>query len=206
MQLDLPRKDKNGLSYLSYSQISLFKRSEEDYYNTYILNKPFKGNAYTDFGTKVGLALEKNNFNGFTEEEAKTLSKCIRLDEFEKLVKLNYKGFYLLGYIDTNSIDYKTIIDYKTGGKGKESQYKSKEYTQLCYYALALRQEYGITPDKAYVNFIERKGNPFKGEELMVGSESVLIEIDISYDRLKQVYYNTISIAKQIELFYKKYG
>ncbi len=36
--MDLPRKDKYGNNYLSYSQLSTFKRSKEDYYNQYILN------------------------------------------------------------------------------------------------------------------------------------------------------------------------
>ena len=61
--MNLPKKDKKGNSYLSYSQISTFKRSKEDFYNQYILNVPFEGNAYTDFGSNVGEALEKNNFS-----------------------------------------------------------------------------------------------------------------------------------------------
>ena len=204
IELDLPKKDKDGRSYLSYSQIQLFKRDKEEYYRRYILNEPFEGNAYTDFGSKVGEALENNCFDYFNENEKKTLSKCVRLDEFEKEVKLDFGGFYLIGFIDTNSSDYKTIIDYKTGGNNKEHQYKEEEYTQLCYYALALRQQFGITPERAHVNFIRRNGNAFRGEELIVGNESFLVDVDISYERLKSVYWNTIDIAKEIESFYKE--
>ena len=157
--LDLPKKDENGISYLSYSQIQLFKRDKNEYLERYILNKPFLGNAYTDFGSKVGEALETNNFKGFSSQEQRTLNKCTRLDEFEKKVNLDFGDFYVLGYIDTNSKDFNEIIDYKTGGRNKEFQYLEDEYTQLCYYALALKQEFGVLPSKAYVNFIRRNGS-----------------------------------------------
>jgi len=59
IELDLPKKHKKGKSYLSYSQIQLFKRDKEKYYKRYILDEKFDGNAYTDFGNKVGKSLEK---------------------------------------------------------------------------------------------------------------------------------------------------
>ncbi len=202
-QLDLPKKDKEGNSYLSYSQIQLFKKDKEEYCRRYILGEKFEGNAYTDFGSKVGEALEKGDFLNFTKIECKTLIQCERLDEFEKEVKLCFDGFYVTGYIDTNTKDYSKIIDYKTGGENKEHQYKEESYTQLCYYALALRQQYGITPDTAQVSFIRRKGNAYKGQKLKVSNEVVVIDVDISLERLKKVYWETITLAKEIELFYK---
>ena len=124
--MNLPTKDRNGKNYLSYSQIQLFKQSKEDYYKRYILNEPFKGNAYTDFGSKVGYALQYNCFDNFTEQEKTILNQCVRLDEFEKCVKLDYDNFYIIGFVDTNSFDYGHIIDYKTGGRNKEYQYKGQ--------------------------------------------------------------------------------
>lgn len=204
--MELPKKDKYGNSYVSYSQLSLFKRSESDYYEQYIMKKPFEGNAYTDFGSKVGEALENNMFDNFTEIEANVLKKVTRLDEFEKKVILKYEGFYVLGFIDTNKSDFSEIIDYKTGGKNKESEYKKDSYTQLPLYALSLRQETGITPDTATVEFIRRNGNAFKGELLTVGNEEpISIDIDVSYQRLRNVYWETLETAKQIEQFYKKH-
>tara|TARA_R110000850_G_scaffold225829_1_gene351226 strand:- start:43 stop:669 length:627 start_codon:yes stop_codon:yes gene_type:complete len=200
--IDLPKKDKDGKSYLSYSQIQLFYRDKEEYYKRYILGEKFEGNAYTDFGSKVGEALEKNDFSKFNEMETGVLKHCERLDEFEKEVRIDFNEFYVLGFIDTNSSDYTRIIDYKTGGNGKDKQYYEPEYKQLCYYALALRQQYGVTPTTAQVNFIRRDGNAFRGEELAVGCESFLIDVDISYNRLKAVYWEILKTAKEIELFY----
>ena len=200
--MNLPRKDKGGISRLSYSQISLFKRSKKDFYESYILGKPFEGNEYTDFGSKVGEALEHNDFSKFKPNEQETLKKVKRLDEFEREVRLNYEGFYVLGYIDSNKKDLTHIIDYKTGGVNKEYQYAEPDYTQLCLYALSLRQETGITPSLASVEFIRRKGNAFRGEALTVGDEVISIPVDISLERLKIVYWDTLNVAKQIEKFY----
>ena len=204
--MNLPKKDKKGNSYLSYSQISTFKRSKEDFYNQYILQIPFEGNAYTDFGSNVGEALEKNNFSKFDKTESKVLKSVKRLDLFERKTILTYDTFYIIGYIDTCKNDYSEIIDYKTGGIGKDKQYKSVDYTQLHLYALSLRQETGITPTKASVKFITRGGNAFKGEKLFVADvKHKNIDIDISIERLKYVYWDTLKTAKEIEKFYLKY-
>ena len=202
--MNLPKKDKNGVGRLSYSQISLFKRSKSEYYESYIQGKPFEGNAYTDFGSKVGEALEHNDFSSFKKDEQETLKKVKRLDEFEREVRLNYEGFYVLGFIDSNKKDFTEIIDYKTGGLKKEFQYSKPDYNQLCLYALSLRQETGITPVEASVEFIRRKGNAFRGQALTVGDEVISIPVDISLERLKSVYWETLNVAKEIEQFYKE--
>ena len=205
-QLDLPKKDKNGKSRLSYSQIKCFKENKQDYINRYILNEPFVSNEYIDFGSKVGEALEQNNFNNFHELEENILKKVERLDEFEKFVKLDFGGFIMFGYIDSNTKDLSKIIDYKTGGKKKELIYSKEEYTQLCFYALALKQEYNKTPDKAEVHFIRRAGNLYRGQQLVVALEDpIVISVDISEERLKKVYWETIETAKEIEAFYLDY-
>lgn len=204
--MQLPRKDKDGNQYLSYSAISCFKKDEADFYDRYIANKPFQGNAYTDFGSKVGEALEHNDFSKFEESEQNILKQVERLDQFETKIKLQYDNFYVMGFIDTNKADYSKIIDYKTGGRDKEHQYKSEHYNQLDIYALALRQTYGITPECAQVHFIRRDGNAFQGEELTIANEKpTVIDIDISLERITRVYYEVIKTAEKISQFYLKH-
>lgn len=107
--------------------------------------------------------------------------------------------------IDTCSNDFTRIIDYKTGGNNKEHQYFDNEYTQLAYYALSIRQKYGVNVESASVEFIRRLGNAYRGEKLIVGNEEpIKIEVDISEERLKSVYWSTIEVAKEIENFYIK--
>ena len=205
-QLLLPRKDDQGNSYISYSQLSTFKKDIGDYYNQYVLGKRFEGNVYTEFGSKVGEALEHNDFSKFEPQEQDVLRQVIRLDEFEREVRLHYDGFYVLGFIDTNKADLSHIIDYKTGSEGKEAQYQQDGYTQLCLYALALRQETGVTPSQAHVNFIQRNGRPQDGEALSVAPVAPqLLDIDISLGRLKQVYWDTLETARKMSEFYLKY-
>lgn len=202
--MELPSKDKFGGNYLSYSQISLFLKDKEQYKKQYILKEPFIGNEYTDFGLKIGKALEENDFSKFDSIEKNTLLKITRLDLFERKTILKYDGFYIIGFLDTCSNDLKTIIDYKTGGNNKEYQYSEKNYTQLVYYALSLRQETGITPTSASVEFIRREGNLFKNQLLKVSKEDpIKINIDITENRLKKVYWETIEIAKQISDYFK---
>ena len=205
--MDLPKKDKYGVSRLSYSQIDTFKKSKADFYDRYILQKPFEGNEYTYFGLKVGEALENNDFSLFTDPEKKILKQVTRLHEFERQVFLEYKdhGFYLVGYIDTISEDFTRIIDYKTGGLGKEKQYYHTEYNQLQIYALAIKQDTGLDVKDASVEFIRRGGNAFRGEKLYVKDEApIVIPQDLSEERLKFVYWDILKTAKEIEKFYKE--
>ena len=67
--MNLPTKDKYDNQYLSYSQISCFLRSKEQYLKTYILKEPFIGNEYTDFGNNISKTLELNDFSNFSESE-----------------------------------------------------------------------------------------------------------------------------------------
>ena len=131
--IDLPSKDKYGNPYLSYSQISLFLKNKQEFFNTYILKKPFEGNEYTEFGKKVGEAIEKNDFSGFSESEQSTLKLVTRLDVFERKTILKYDDFYVIGFVDSVSSCLNNIIDYKTVGLKKEFEYTKPEYNQLHY-------------------------------------------------------------------------
>ena len=86
-ELNLPRRDKEGNFYLSYSQMSMWKKSKRDYMRQYFYGEEDTKDflkPYGDFGSKVGEALEDNDFSGFTEEEQKFLKTIPRLEEFER--------------------------------------------------------------------------------------------------------------------------
>lgn len=202
--LNLPTKDKNGNNFLTPSEITTFIRSKEDYYNQYISKKPFVTNEYIEFGSKVGNSLECNYFGDFEEIEKNVLKKATRLDLFERKTFLKYDGFYVVGRIDTCKDDFSNIIEYKTGGAGKDKQYKEKTFLQLPIYALSIRQELGITPKNGSVEFITRGGNLYRGEKLHVKNvDPIKIEIDISEERIKNVYWKVLKTAKNINEFYK---
>ncbi len=195
----LPRVDENGEQYVSYSQIKLFKEDKTKYYKRYILGEKFEGNVWTDFGNKVGNALETCNFSEFNLFEQNCLTKVPRLGNFEYETRIQYDEFYVKCFIDTT--DFRTVIDYKTGGAGKDLQYSDPSYTQLAYYALALGQE-GYEPQEAKVIFIPRSGNPYKRQMLCVEGEHKEIEVDISHHTLTDVHDDILENAKKISDFY----
>ena len=116
----LPKKDKEGIPYISYSQANLW--SDVKGYNTgmdgkieYMLSYFYKVNfpdvGFGGFGGKVGIALEEGDFSAFSTSEIDTLRKVERLDIFEKEIRIPFDGFYLVGYIDTCTEDLKYIKD-----------------------------------------------------------------------------------------------
>jgi hypothetical protein len=205
-QLLLPKTDKEGVSYLSYSQISTWLRSKREYMRQYFFGEGFTGNAYTDFGSKVGEALENNDFSGFTAKEQKFLKTVPRLDEFEREIHLNMKGFYVKGFIDTNSSPdgyVKELADYKTGDIEKKSpEYESDDYTQLDIYSLAMLQEYGKLPDHVKVYLIGRSGNAFKNEKLKLTNEYATIIKKVTPERAEQVRQKVQRVAEEISEYY----
>lgn len=199
----LPKIDKEGIPYLSYSQINSFITNKKEYIKSYFFNEPISFTAYLDFGNKVGRALENNDFSEFEKDEETTLKKVMRLDEFEKEIRVDFEDFYVKGFIDTNTKDLDYFIDYKTGGTNKVSEYQKDKYIQPQIYALGIEQETGNLPKKAEVILIERLGNAFKGEKLSVGKEIIHIPIDITRDKIEKAKKLVIDTAKEIEHYYK---
>lgn len=198
----LPRTDKEtGKPYLSYSSITTFQKDPKEFAERYLYGKPFEGNIWTDFGSKVGEALEHGDFSKFSPEEQKVLEATPRLDQFETKITWDLGDFDVIGFIDTNTEDRSHLIDYKTGGPGKDKQYDSEKYFQLAIYAAESRQK-GYTVDRAEVVFLERIGNPLKGYPLKLKPVGPLvIPQDISPGRIKALEKDIRWWAEQISAF-----
>lgn len=210
--LVLPRKDKDGKYYISHSQLTKWKKSKRDYIRSYFFGESEDNPAlqlYGDFGTKVGESYENNDFSAWEEEEAMFLKTLPCLDEFEREIKLNMKGFYVLGYIDSNTKAdgyVKELLDYKTGEVDKrKADYESDDYWQVDIYAAALRQEYNKLPDKGSVVLIGRVGNAFQGEELNLSMEATIIDRPISDERCDTVLGQVQEVAEEISAYYSTY-
>lgn len=209
-QLILPKKDEDGNPYLSYSQISTWKKNKRDYMRQYFHGEKFTGNDYTEFGTKVGEALENNDFSEFNTVEKKFLGTIPRYDQFERKIKLQMKGFYVVGYIDSNDLDkkgiVKNILDYKTGDiSTKVAEYEDEKYTQLHIYSAAIMQEQGTLPKTAKVVLIDRTGNAFKGEKLKLGKEYTTIIKDVTVESVSKVMDGIQETALEISAYYQTY-
>lgn len=216
--IDLPKKDKkSGKSYISYSQYSKWKSNKKEYIKSYFLNDVFESNAYMDFGSMIGEALENNDFSGFTEQEVEVLSRITRLDQFEREIAWDFGDFFVKGFIDTNdslldglSPDAKEvvtkIVDYKTGDMNKVAVYEDDAYDQVTIYAGAIEQETGHLPTMGWVELIERTGNVFRGEPLKLGNKVEVIPQDVSPEAVTRVRGNILKVAKEITASYKVFN
>lgn len=221
-RLVLPKTDE-GVPYLSYSQIKNWKDSKRNYIREYFFGEinDNKGlQKYGDFGKKVGEALEHNDFSEFELDEQQFLKTVPSYDQFEREIKLQMDGFFIKGYIDSNTLDYqgknkdkkelvKIIADYKTGDIAKKGSskidYSSEEYIQLNIYAAALRQELGVKPDEAFVYLLGRSGNAFNNEELKLTKKFITISRDISDEILNKTLKQVQAIGEEISEYYKVY-
>jgi len=219
-KLILPVTDDSGECYLSPSQISTWIKSKREYIRQRMMGEKFEGNAYTAFGGKVGVALENNDFEGFTQEEVNFLKTIPRSDEFETEIRLEMDGFYVKGYIDTNSKpevvvalkaipvgEYvKYLADYKTGDiSNKMADYESDDYWQTDIYAAAMEQKFGVMPETTEVILIGRKGNPHKGEKLELTNKFITIKREITPERVQLVKDNVQAVAEEIAEYYAAY-
>lgn len=212
-QLILPRKDDDGNYYISYSQLSKWKRSKRDYIRKYFFGEPDDNPAlqkYGDFGHKVGEAYENDDFSKWNEEEAAYLQSLPHYDEFEREIKLQMDGFYVLGYIDSNTKAedgyVKKLLDYKTGDVDKRKpEYESSDYKQVAIYSAALQQEYDRLPDEAIVVLIGRNGNAFAGEELTLAMNHAIIDKPIDQDVIDETLEYVQQTAEEISRYYVSY-
>jgi hypothetical protein len=218
----LPQTDDEGHPYLSYSQISKWKKSKREYIRKYFMGEPDDNEAlqrYGDFGHKVGEALEHNNYEAFEEDEIEFLKTVPRYDRFECTVGLVMDGFYVKGYIDTLKLPddhvkgsvvkhVPAIADYKTGDIEKKGSsmidYSSKEYNQLEIYAAHVEQTFGNIPE-AYVFLIGRSGNAFAGEELKLTKELLIIDRELTKEKVDAVKADVQQIAEEISEYYQAY-
>lgn len=203
----LPKKDKQGLCYLSYSQVNSFLTNKKEFIKSYFYNEPIKFTAYLDFGKKVGGALEKGDFSEFTKPEQKILKTVRRLDIFEKEVRLDFPeyNFYLKGFIDTIDNKFTEVLDYKTGTESKIVEYQKDKYIQPLLYAAGIYQETGKLPNKAGVILIDRKGNAYKGEPLTLGNQVWEIPLEVSKERIEYAKKVVIDTAHEISHYYKTF-
>lgn len=216
--VDLPRKDKDGINYISYSQYTSFKGEtgfntglpgQWEYIQSYFLGKSWPDQGWAQFGKDVeDYICERKASETFRENEKKTLEKIVPLGRFQQEVKLWIaKDLYLLGYIDDATEDLMHIRDYKTCSSNSSKKYYEPEYEQLDLYAMWVKQETGRLPEKLEVCMIERKGNVFGMKErrdlLSVGNEVWYHTRETSEERLEKVKNNLMKQVFMISDLYK---
>lgn len=214
--LKLPRVDKEGNSYLSYSAIKAWR--EEKGFNTGLLGKyEFMMNYFfgEEFGDEKGWAefgkdiesyiVERGSSDKFTDREKAILDTIKPLGVFQQEIKIPFNGFYIKGFIDDLSPTFKKVRDYKSASKKSGEKYYKPEYDQLDLYCLGVEALKGFIPDELEVVIVERKGNPFKGggrSVLEVADNVWYVKRETSPERLEKIKQDIQATANEISKYY----
>lgn len=216
-KIELPRKNDMGY-YTSYSQINDWNsvkgfstglKGKQEFILKYFAGINFPDTAgFAQFGNEVeDYILNRGSADKFTEEEKETLKKVQKLDIHQHEIMIPFDGFFVKGFLDDCSADFKHIRDIKTASLNSSKKYYTPEYNQLDVYALGIRAATGYLPDKLEVCVVERLGNGFKGSRpvMTVGKEIWYIDRKTDENRLKELEQYIIKTVNEISEYYKIY-
>lgn len=147
---------------MSWSAISSFEWSKEQWYQSYYLGIR-TGSKEMDFGRKIDKEIERN---------PKFLPQIIRYKVMQNWMETVFNGLPVVGAGDTFRPEKKTarthtkpaLRDYKTGKKAWD-QKRADETGQLTMYAFLLNLMYDIHPDdlELYIDWMPtQETNDFK--------------------------------------------
>lgn len=214
----LPRTDKDGKPYISYSQVKAFNAAKSfnlgilgkyEYMLSYFFGEDFGDMGWAQFGQEVeDYICERKHKRKFTADERKVLDSIEPLGVFQQEIAIDFGDFYMLGYIDDISKDFMHIRDYKTCSLNSSKQYYEDDYYQLDIYAMWVLQETGKLPEKLEVCMIERAGNCFRGggRKVLSVKENVWYHPrETSMERIEYLRKYIRDTANEISQHYKAY-
>jgi len=140
---------------LSYSQLSCWEYSKEEWMNRYILGIRSPMNATMEAGTRIGDAIGTDNCPLKTAQSKPHYVQPSGVKEFKLSAKLG--DIHLIGYADHFDPVARVLHENKTStNKSRWSQPKANAHGQLTMYALILFLTHNITPEdvQMYLNFI----------------------------------------------------
>ncbi len=125
---------------LSWSAISSFEFSKEQWYSKYILNEPAPDNLAMEFGRKFAKSVE----------DRKPLVPVTIYKEVEYPLKVVFGGIPMVGFIDTYE-PHTALREYKTA-RQLWTQKKANEHGQLAMYALMLYITHKVKPENLTIH------------------------------------------------------
>lgn len=138
-------------AYLSYSAMDLWTKDPETFRRRYYEGEPYLSTPYTEFGSQVGKALEKRDWDNPVIAPVK--GKVPQLSFPEKKLEVGVHGVPILAYLDDFDPVHLNILEYKTGIRDKDGnapwdRVAVRKHKQLSTYALLIREMYGwYNPD-----------------------------------------------------------
>ncbi|KKN49587.1 hypothetical protein LCGC14_0641520 [marine sediment metagenome] len=152
-------KKDNALprGYLSWSQLSLWEKDPNLYYQIYIDGMDMIRTPYLKLGTRLDEAIQ-NGQDEFGDPMINYL--VIMFPKYPKMqyrIEIEFEGINLVGVLDGfSSLRKKLVIgEYKSGQKFTQS--KADKLGQLDMYALLVWKKFGRLPDKIKLHWAETK-------------------------------------------------
>jgi len=159
---------------LSFSQLSTWEYSQEEWMDRYILGKKFEGNPATRFGSEIGDAI------GTPDSPVPDLNPP-GVKEYRLTGEI--EGIKLVGYADHYCPDTLELHENKTSDNPKRwTTRKANTHRQIDMYLLLLNLTEGIPPEHVtcYLNFIQTKPSglgyrlhdPVKWEQFLIKTKT----------------------------------
>lgn len=198
-----------GRYYISYSTASSWTDYRADFIKQKLAGIKLPDGVYSSLGNYLGTAMETGVFPsenpfGFTGQENLALIDRPADAKYERMVLIDMGEYVFIGFIDKLDEYEKGIVhvqDLKSGGKGKEATYASKEYTQVVLYAHALEKE-GYKIGKTSVWFVRRTGSHIS-PPLHISSEQFEIPLEYNQERVDYALAKLDKAVREISEFYK---
>ena len=130
--------------YLSWSQMSLFKRSPEQYRRYYILGEERGTTPEMEYGKRLADVLEKGD-DGKDILISGLYSLLPKYKIPEKELTAEAGGIKLLGKLDSYNPETHDFYEYKTG-KVPWTKRRADNHGQLTFYAMLIYLNYKVLP------------------------------------------------------------
>lgn len=205
-----------GRYYISYSSSSSWQNPQyrPQFIRQKFMGYPYTENEYSALGNFVGESVQFGEIqpNDYDFQGVENIAKIERPEgaEYERMVILDFGDYVFIGFIDcyTEKDNVANVLDYKTGGKGKEKEYKKASYTQVVLYAYSLEQE-GKKIGDTGVLFLERSGSHIN-PPLKLTDKQVKIPLEYNKRRvnyaLNKLQQSVFEISETYKVYLKYFG
>lgn len=159
--MNLDKKLPRG--YLSWSQVSLWQKDPNLYYQVYVEGLDMIRTVYLNLGTRLDEAIQ----SGQDEFDDPTINFLVmmlpRYPKMQHRIEAEFEGIPLVGVLDGfSSLKKKLIIgEHKSGKLWTQSQADKSD--QLTFYSLLVWLIHGRLPDEIYLHWAKTQ---IKEEEL----------------------------------------
>ena len=187
--------------YLSWSQMSLWNRSPEEYKRVYIYGGERFCNGAMELGRKVAEGLENN---GVIDDDdiARLAIFMPQSPSKEYEIKVEFQGIPLYGILDgfNPKCKRKIVRDNKTGTK--YTQGTADKLGQLTFYAILVLAKYGELPYKIYIDWARTEKDKYgkfrlTGDIKTFETKRTMQDVLLFYAKMKRTWQEIQQMSKE---------